>query len=589
MPLNVALPGTGTHRTERSMKDKFFADRMGIGTSRESERVLASLGDLEEALPVFEHSNNVCNAGVLFLLPFLLAQGLLKGEDLYKKLEKGYYGLVTVLLFLAFMALSRIKTPEQLKNCKVGEFGKILGLDRCPEAKCLRRKIGQIVTQSKAQAYNRVLASHWLSEEGDEPFYFYIDGHVRVYHGRKANLAKKFVSREKLCLAGTTEYWINNQLGIPYLVVIGQLNEKLKVVITEQIIPILVKETSAFINEEELIKDSRRARFTIIFDREAYEPSFFKWLWEQYRIAVITYRKNVKDKWSEDEFKEYETEIIGKNVKMKLAERNVQLSGMEMREIRKQSDSGHQTSIVTTNRQLDMELVGGKMFSRWSQENFFRYMVQDYDIDKMVEYGVDALDPNIKVVNPSYTKLTHEIKKSKEKQSRLKAKFYKIVDENLDNDLDELRSCFQEQSDLRERIQAYQREIDEKTRARKKLDYYITINDMPAAKRYNKLKTESKLFMNTVKMIAYRAETAIVNLLRPYYRNSDKEGRMLVKEIIQSDADLIPDYQDNVLTVRLHSLSTPRANRAAAQLCKILNETDTIYPNSDLNLLYETV
>lgn len=561
---------------------------MGIGTSREADRVLASLGDLQETLPFFEVANNVCNAGVLFILPSLLAQGLLKGKTLYKKLSKGYYGLVTVLLFLAFMALSRIKTPEQLKNCKVGELGRILGLDRCPETKCLRKKIGEIVSQSKAHEYNAALAGDWLSEEGDEPFYFYIDGHVRVYHGRQATLAKKFVSREKLCLAGTTEYWINNELGMPYLVVIGHLNEKLKVVIKQQIIPILLKETSAFIDEEELIKDGC-PRFTMIFDREAYEPEFFKWLWEEHRIAVITYRKNVKDKWSQDEFIEYETKVIGKKVKMKLAEHRVELSGMKMREIRKQSDSGHQTSILTTNDQLDTERVGGKMFSRWSQENFFRYMVQDYDLDRMAEYGVDMEDANKKVVNPSYRKLTHEIKKLKEKQNRIEAKFYRIVDENLDNDLEKLKSCVEKQSDLRDKIQAYQREIDDKTKARKQVDYYITIADMPMGKRYNKLKTESKLFMNTIKMIAYRAETAIVNLICPYYGNGEKEGRMLVKEIIQSDADLMPDYQNKVLTVRLHSLSTPRANRAVEKLCKLLNETKTIFPNSNLRLVYKTV
>ena len=561
---------------------------MGIGTSREADRVSASLGDLQETLPFFEVANNVCNAGVLFILPSLLAQGLLKGETLYKKLSKGYYGLVTVLLFLAFMALSRIKTPEQLKNCKVGELGRILGLDRCPETKCLRKKIGEIVSQSKAQEYNAALARDWLSEEGDEPFYFYIDGHVRVYHGRQATLAKKFVSREKLCLAGTTEYWINNELGMPYLVVIGHLNEKLKVAIKQQIIPILLKETSAFIDEEELIKDGC-PRFTMIFDREAYEPGFFKWLWEEHRIAVITYRKNVKDKWSPDEFIEYETEVIGKKVKMKLAEHHVELSGMKMREIRKQSDSGHQTSILTTNNQLDMERVGGKMFSRWSQENFFRYMVQDYDLDRMAEYGVDMEDANKKVVNPSYRKLSHEINKLKEKKNRIEAKFYRIVDENLDNDLEKLKSSVEKQSDLRDKIQAYQREIDEKIKARKQMDYYITIADMPEGKRYNKLKTESKLFMNTIKMIAYRAETAIVNLICPYYANSEKEGRMLVKEIIQSDADLMPDYQNNLLTVRLHSLSTPRANRAVEKLCKLLNETETIFPNSNLRLVYKTV
>ncbi|MDW7681486.1 MAG: hypothetical protein SCK70_13050 [bacterium] len=96
-----------------------------------------------------------------------------------------------------------------------------------------------------------------------------------------------------------------------------------------------------------------------------------------------------------------------------------------------------------------------------------------------------------------------------------------------------------------------------------------------------------KLFINTIKMIAYRAETAVANLMAPYYKKSENEIRMLVKEIIKSEADLIPDYESKTLTVRLHSLSTPRANQTAENLCKLLNETETIYPNTELKLIYK--
>lgn len=583
------MAGAGSHRTERSVADHYYGDRMGIAASRERDRVAASLGTLAEALPRFEPANNVCQAGVLFLLPVLLAQGLLKGQELYGQLKKGYYGLVTVLLFLCFMALSRIKTPEQIKQCKVGEFGKLLGLDRCPETKCLRRKIEQIVAQGKAQQYNTVLFHQWLQSRDKDSFYFYIDGHVRVYHGRQANLLKKYVAREKLCLPGTTECWVNDQLGQPYLVVTGQLNAKLKQTLIDQIIPLLVKETACYIDEEQLASDTDRARFTIVFDREAYEPKFFKCLWETYRIAVITYRKHVKDKWSESSFSNHDVAVIGKQQKMMLGECHIELDGVVMREIRKLSDSGHQTSILTTNRQITTAQVGGRMFSRWSQENFFRYMVQDYDLDRMVEYGVANESAELQVVNPCYNQLNQQLKKLREKQNRLKAKFYKIIDENLDADLDKLREHIQDQSELQEKIQLYQREIDQKLKQRNQTDYYIAIKDMPEDTRYNRLKTESKLFMNVIKMIAYRAETAVVNLLMPYYKSSHKQGRMLVKEIIQSDADLIPDYGNNTLTVRLHTLSTPRANRAVMQLCKILNDTETVYPNTNLKLVYEMV
>ena len=558
---------------------------MGIATTRESERVAAAFGQLQEASPIFEPANSVCQAGVLFLLPALLSQGLLKGKEVYRNLNKGFYGLVSTLLLLAIMALSRIKTPEQLKSCKPGEFGKILGLDRVPEAKCLRNKIQQIVSQERSQEFNRMLSRQWIETEGTA--YFYIDGHVRIYHGSQANLTKKYVARQKLCLAGTTEFWLNNELGTPYLVVTGELNEKLKDVILEKFIPILLEDTSDLFPEEELAQDPKRPRFTIIFDREAYEPAFFKFLWETYRIAVITYRKGVKDKWPNEDFKEHKALVIGKEVTMNLAEQRVIVSETELREIRKRCENGHQTSIVTTNEQISIETVAGKMFSRWSQENFFRYMLQDYELDKMVEYGVEAIEPQKKVVNPFYKKLSNEIKTLREKQRRLMASFYKIVEQNLDATLEQVKEKLQEQAELQEKLDAYKVEIEEKNKARKEVSYYIELKDMPSDMRYNKLKTESKLFINTIKMIAYRAETAVANILIPYFRREEDEIRMLVKEIIKTDADLIPDYQNKTLTVRLHALSTPRANRAVEKLCELLTETETVYPDTELTLIYK--
>lgn len=102
---------------------------MGIATTRSELRVDAAFGLIQQAPVMFETSHNVCHAGVLTLLPALLAQGLLsRGEHIYHSLRAGYYGLQHILLLLAFMALCRIKSPEQLKQCKPGELGKVMGL-----------------------------------------------------------------------------------------------------------------------------------------------------------------------------------------------------------------------------------------------------------------------------------------------------------------------------------------------------------------------------------------------------------------------------------------------------------------------------
>lgn len=562
---------------------------MGIGTTREMDRVLAAVGKLQQADPIFVPANNVCNAGVLLLLPALIAQGLLKGVEVYGTLKKGYYGLLSILLLLGFMALSRIKTPEQLKNCKPGELGKILGLDRVPEARCLRYKIQQIVSHKKANEFNHAVSELWISEQDKELLFYYVDGHVRVYHGNKATLTKRFVSREKLCLAGTTDYWINNEMGLPYLVVTGELNEKLQTIILNEVVPELLRDTEKIINPDVLENNPKQARFVLVFDREAYDSGFFKLLWEKYRIAIVTYKKNVKDKWDESEFQECSATVIGKTVSLRLQEKAVQLGGFSVREIRKLTEYGHQTSIVTTMQQGSMEFIAGKMFSRWSQENFFQYMMQNYGIDMLTEYGIEEVDPEKKVVNPSYRKNEYALRKLREKLARVKARFFNIVEENMEKSIDELKDALEKESKLQETMKLLENDITLCLEKRKGIDSHIQIQEMEVGSQYNKLKTESRLFMNVVRMIAFRAETAVVNLLGDYYAKVMNEGRMLVKEIVKTDADLEPDYESKTLTVRLHSLSTPRANKAVEQLCQLLNETETIFPGTELRLIYQTL
>ena len=538
----------------------------------------------------FSTHEGLCGAGVLFLLPALLSQGLLKTKEVYHIPDTHYYGLETVVLTLAFMALARIKNPEQLKQCKPGEIGKIIGLDRIPEVRCLREKINLLTTQNQAKELNRLLIDHWYNQPSEQASFLYIDGHVRIYYGHKANLPSKFISRQKLCLSATTEFWVNDAKGLPVMMVTGELTEKLQRAIEEYIIPELQKTVllpSAQHSEEE---KKLPPVCTLVFDREAYEPAFFERLYKTHRIAVITYRKNVKDVWEEESFKSIPVQVLDQTITMQLCERKTVLSCVEVREIRRLTESGHQTALITTNMVLSTEVAAGRMFGRWSQENFFRYMVMDYDFDKMIEFGIEAIDENREVVNPEYRKMSHRLKKEKEKTGRLKAKLYPLTEQALELSLEDmpLPQLETKQMILLEKIERQQLIEQQLTTQRSQIQQRIRLKEMPGQIRYNKLKQESKVLMNVLKMICYRAETAIANELSAFLVNAKEEKRMLVKQIIQNNADIIPDYLNNTLTVILHSLSAPRFNKAAAKLAETLNQTETIFPGTNLMLRFKT-
>lgn len=519
------------------------------------------------------------NAGVLVAIPALISQGLEQFFKTFNPLPSGFYGLHHVILTLCFMALCRIKNPEQLKKYPPGEMGKLLGLDRIPEVGYFRKKLKQITEQAKSDELHAELFHSWVGKMPE--MFFYIDGHVRVYHGDLANLPKRFVSREKLCLSGTTEFWVNDQQGLPLMVVTGELNEKLKSVI-EETIPKIKEEITQVAKPGEPV-------FTIVVDREVYEPVWFKKLWNEYSVAVITYRKNVKDEWDEYLFKSVDMLAFNNNITMRLCEMGTELNGHWFREIRKLSENGHQKSIMTTHPSLSLQNIAVKMFSRWTQENFFKYMIQEFDFDRMIEYGIDIVDKKRTIPNPDYKILTYQIKKAREKKSRLEARVFQQIEDIETIDSYHLAEKIFKTSPLIEQITGYNNQINSLLEKRVHTSARITIAEMPEEQRYNKLKQEGKKLKNAIIMLAYRTESALYNIMSEFYKSTEKEGRVILKEIFTSEADMIPDYKNNILTIVLHSLSTPRANQAAKELCLFLNQTETLFPFTNLLLNFKTV
>jgi len=63
--------------------------------------------------------------------------------------------------------------------------------------------------------------------------------------------------------------------------------------------------------------------------------------------------------------------------------------------------------------------------------------------------------------------------------------------------------------------------------------------------------------------------------------------RSLTKSLIKTKTNIIPDYNKETLTVELYSLSTPRDNKAALEICQTLNDSQTIFPGTNLKLIYK--
>ena len=561
---------------------------MGNAATRSLERVAAAMGELESAPIQFQATCDVTRGGVLLALPGLLAVGLLRYTPPMYQLPKGFYGIDSVFLLLALMALARIQSLEQLRYQAPGEWGKLLGLDRVPEVRTLRAKLKLLCQDlGRALRWNAALAKEWITQQNATELYFYCDGHVRVYHGEQTPLPRHYVARERLCLRATTDYWINAMDGQPFLYVNKEVDPGLITTLKQDVIPWLEVNVVKTPEQDKCLgEDPRAPWFTLVFDREGYSPELFQYLWQK-RIAVLTYHKFPQEQWRQQEFLAHRVAVArGETVSMKLAERGTRLSNkLWLREIRKLSDSGHQTAILTTNFQAPLATLAASLFARWCQENFFRYMREHYGLDRLIEYGTESIPDAVPVVNPQWRKLDSQIRSQAGQRYRRAAQFGALA---LSTDLteSELQRFQQRKGELQEEIGNLDLEIEKLKQERKNTAHHIPVKSLSEEDRFSRLRTERKHFIDTIKMIAYRAESSLASLLREHIARSD-DARALVRQIFDTEVDLIPDLATNTLTVSLHHLTQAAHDQAIEQLLAELNATQTIFPGTRLALIFK--
>lgn len=571
-----------TSKSARGQVDARAAEGMGTACTRANERMGAALGLINSASTRFERCLDVAMGGVMAGLPALCGNGLLSGLERHLSLPAGYYNALHILTLLGFMALARIRRPEGLRHVPPGELGKTVGLDRVPEVRTLRQKIATMAEEGTPQEWMKELSRRWMEADPQEAGYLYVDGHVRVYHGTGTLLPRRYVSRERLCLRGTTDYWVNDALGRPFFVVSQAVTDGLAATLLDEIVPELLASVPGQPSEAELAADALLHRFVVIFDREGSSHSLLSKLWKQ-RIGAITYRKAVKDLWPADEFSEVEVPVPGGGItRMQLASRQTVLTAgkasIPVLEIRRLTQTGHQTAIVTTAQRLRSPVVAGRMFSRWCQENFFGYMMEHYDIDGLVQYGSDEIPGTTQIVNPAWRSLDKAVRGTLGRLRKLHAELGAQTLRNEGSDIEQRAERFQD-------IQSLEADAAELRLKRRQTPRKVTIDSLPENERPRQLRPLGKMLTDTVKMIAYRAETALVGLLRPHLAK-EEEARALIRELFVSSADLDPNEKEDTLTVRIHRMACPAHDKAIGALLADLNQTGFRHPETGMRLIY---
>jgi len=540
-------------------------------SDRTFDRQLAYLGLLDDAAPLFREGSSVPGAGVLLALPCLLESGLLRiSRKLYGEIGPAFYGLRTTLLTLLFMALLRIKRPEHLKERDPAAFGRLLGLDRAPEVKTLRRRLTRLAAHHCAEQLGAELARLRVDQRGHLMGFLYVDGHVRAYHGQRAISSKAYVARRHLAMPASTDYWINDRSGDPLLVITGEADAALM-----KALPRLLREVRDLVGER---------RVTIVFDRGGWSPKLFDTMIKD-GFDLLTYRKGRCRRINERRFIRRRAELDGCWVDYLLHDQPVRfLKGkLRLRQVTRLCDTGHQTQVITSRCDLRDIEVAYRMFERWRQENFFKYMREEFLLDALVDYRIEPEDPTRSIPNPERRALDKEIRTARADLAKLEREYGAAAADNAEQRRSTMRGFKIAHGRLGKRLRTARARVARLFEQRRDVAKRIEVRDLNE-RAVVKLATERKHLTDIIKMVAYQAESDLVMLLRPHYARVDQEGRTLLHELFAAAGDI--RLSDSELHITLAPLSSPHRTHATQTLCEMLDQTATIFPGSRLRIRF---
>ena len=578
-PATIDVPGA-PDETDQTCESDDRGDDGGVGeqlellarpTARTADRQAARAGLLAGADPQICEGGQLPAAGALLALPGLAATGLLETfEETFADHQHrpAFYDMRALVLTVAFTALLGEPRAQGLTRLDPAVVGRLIGYDRAPEVKTLRRRLAELAEAKRSPVLLAALAARHLNAHPEQAGMFYIDGHVRAYHGRH-DLSKAHLARMRISMPAEVDTWICDARGDGLLVWTSEPGASLTGELRRA-----TRDIRALVGPD--------ARPTIIFDRGGWSPKLFAEL-DREGFDILTYRKNPPGPEPTSAFTDHQViDDRGATHHYRLAERNVRLSYnagrnyFACRQITRLCDTGHQTTTIIatgTHTKGEPGPLAWAMFNRWRQENFFRYLRSRFALDALDTYTIVADDPARTVPNPAKKDAASRIKALKAIIASGEATLGRSAHiPELAGSLTELEATLDEVRDQLSEIQA----------ANKATPARVPVGDIrPDAARHH---GEHKRLVDAIRMATYNTESALTRLLAGHYRRAHHEARSLLHKAFATPADI--QLIDSQMHVTLNPLSAPHRTRAIAGLCQQLTDTETVYPGTDHTLIY---
>lgn len=507
-------------------------------------------------------------AGLFLLWPFLHLLGFKDiVNTIFSPIRARLFFVRETLLTIILLAFLRCRSVEDYKSLEKRRLGLFWEGCRGMDLRTLRRKLSLLSFKKKALSLLARLAQRYQEIGLVQCGVLYFDGHFIPYYGER-NLHKGFFTKRRLAVAGQNQFFLNDTNGRPIFFWLKSADKTLL-----NVMPDICRQIKKLTGQE---------RFTIVFDRGGFSSKLFSSLDKDEKITFITYLRGYKGRVDPSAFNRYTIEYRRRKEQAELAE--LGYIGMSPQHykliVRKKCEK--QTFILTNDFERTISRIATLMFNRWSQENFFKYMVREYHLDSLLSYLAEESSEVIMVANPA-RKENRRMKKQLEKElqqiehflaekftvSRKRAQSKRMAQKILKTQ--------QRAAEIREAIKRLNTQ-------HRKMPKKVPASQLGDNRAREILYQEKKMLVDSLKLLAYNAEEWLLDILAKKYNDFRDFRRVLL--LIMRQPGTIQRIDDRVV-IQLHSLHNPRYQRAAEYLCDQINQMKVPAPSGNGTMFFE--
>jgi hypothetical protein len=457
-----------------------------------------------------------------------------------------------------------VGSVEATKHLIRDQVGPLAGLDRMPELRTLRPRLGELAETCDPLRLQADLAAAMIAAEAPLLGLYFVDDHFVPYEGAKP-VGKGYNTKRRHAQKGLADTVVTDYHGRAVCFVSGPPSG-------------LTKTLPAALTELRTVTGD--AKIMLGFDRGGAYASVFRHCRDA-GVDWITYRRGTLVDTTTAPRRYWRVDTAGRAEHVTLADEMVTINDYgPARQLTLYEHDQPVLQVLTSDLTAPAAALLAWLRCRWRIENVFKYLTAHHGIDWLCHYGADIAPDTALIDNPARktarTALTHA-------QTTLT---------DAQRALTRLLRSGAPVTEINTAIPAAQIAIDHAEAALttakdtlKTIPAKIPANQHdPNAKRAI-LRTQRRSLQMVLRLLAFNAEQWLAGRLNAYLADND-EYRATLRHLLHLSGQIT--YTTKTITVALDTPATPKITRALRLLLDELNTTPPRIPGDRRPITYKT-